>query len=64
MGRKKSNPAVVKELIDNLWNAKYSQTKFERLYNSLNSTDMDKVCRAINKMSKQAEKKLIKDCLW
>lgn len=64
MGRKKSNPSVVNELIENLFNTNYSQSKFEQLYNSLSSSDMDKVCRAINRMAKQAEKDLIKDCLW
>ena len=43
MPRKKNNPSLVKELIDNLWNENYSQEKFEENYNSLNSDDMWKV---------------------
>ena len=64
MGRKKSNPELVKELIDNLWNINYSQEEFEEKYSSLNSSDMSKVSAAIGRMDKQAEKELLKDCLW
>ena len=35
MPRKKNNPGLVKELIDNLWNENYSQEEFEEKYNSL-----------------------------
>ena len=57
MPRKKSNPSLVKELIDNLWNENYSQEKFEENYNSLNSDDMWKVAKEIDKM----EEKLLND---
>ena len=55
--RKKNNPSLVKELIDNLWNENYSQEKFEENYNSLNSDDMWKVAKEIDKM----EEKLLND---
>lgn len=57
MPRKKNNPSLVKELIDNLWNENYSQEKFEENYNSLNSDDMWKVAKEIDKM----EEKLLND---
>ena len=57
MPRKKNNPSLVKELIDNLWNENYSQGKFEENYNSLNSDDMWKVAKEIDKM----EEKLLND---
>ena len=50
MPRKKNNPGLVKELIDNLWNENYSQEEFEEKYNSLNSNDMWKVAKEIDKM--------------
>lgn len=53
MPRKKNNPSLVKELIDNLWNENYSQEKFEENYNSLNSDDMWKVAKEIDKMEEQ-----------
>ncbi len=53
MPRKKNNPGLVKELIDNLWNENYSQEEFEEKYNSLNSNDMWKVAKEIDKMEEQ-----------
>lgn len=53
MPRKKNNPSLVKELIDNLWNENYSQEKFEENYNSLNSDDMWKVAKEIDKMEEK-----------
>ena len=53
MPRKKNNPSLVKELIDNLWNENYSQEKFEENYNSLNSDDMWKVAKEIDKMQEK-----------
>ena len=53
MPRKKNNPSLVKELIDNLWNENYSQGKFEENYNSLNSDDMWKVAKEIDKMEEK-----------
>ena len=53
MPRRKSNPNLVKELIDNLWNENYSQEKFEKNYNSLNSDDMWKVAKEIDKMEEK-----------
>ena len=53
MPRKKNNPILVKELIDNLWNPDYSQEKFEKNYYSLNSDDMYKVSQEIDKMEEQ-----------
>lgn len=50
MPRKKNNPGLVKKLIDNLWNENYSQEEFEEKYNSLNSNDMWKVAKEIDKM--------------
>ena len=43
----------MKELIDNLWNENYSQEEFEEKYNSLNSDDMWKVAKEIDKMGEQ-----------
>ena len=53
MPKKKNNPSLVKELIDNLWNENYSQEKFEENYNSLNSDDMWKVAKEIDKMEEK-----------
>ena len=53
MPRKKNNPSLVKELIDNLWIENYSQEKFEENYNSLNSDDMWKVAKEIDKMEEK-----------
>ena len=62
MARKMDNPELVQELLDGLWTMK--QWEFEMKYNSLSDRDMDIVCSAINRMSKQAEKELTKNCLW
>ncbi len=53
MPRKKNNPSLVRELIANLWNENYSQEEFEEKYNSLNSDDMWKVAKEIDKMEEQ-----------
>lgn len=64
MGRTKSNPELVNELISNLWNVNYDQDEFERKYNSLNSSDMSKVAAAINRMEKEAARKDMLSSLW
>ena len=48
MGRRKSNPDLVQELIDGRWTM--DQDEFEEKYNSLSSSDMYKVSAAINGM--------------
>ena len=62
MARKMDNPTLVNELIDGLWTM--NQIEFERKYSMLSDRDMDIVCAAINKMEKQSEKELLKNCLW
>ena len=64
MGRRKNNPELVEELIDNLWNEKYSQDKFERNYNSLSSSDQAEVSAAIGRMEKQIEHRDMIETLW
>ena len=64
MGRRRNNPELVEELIDNLWNQNYSQEEFERKYNSLSSGDMSEVSAAIGRMEKQMERKIEEGCLW
>lgn len=48
MGRKKNNPELVEELIENKWNFDYPD--WEEKYNSLSSSDMAKVGAAIDSM--------------
>lgn len=64
MGKKLDNPELVNELIDNLWNQRYSQTEFERKYNSLSDQDMAEVSRAIGRMEKEMERRDMIDSLW
>ena len=64
MGRRKNNPELVAELIDNLWNENYSQEEFERKYYSLSSSDMSEVSDAIGRMEKQMERKIESESLW
>lgn len=59
MARKMDNPELVNELINNLWNTKYSQAKFEKKYAALSKRDMSIVSDAIGKMDKQSEMKLV-----
>lgn len=49
MGRRKNNPALVKELIDGL--KTMDDDEFEVKYNSLSSTDMSRVGMAIDHMN-------------
>lgn len=64
MGKKLDNPELVNELIDNLWNRRYSQSEFERKYNSLSDRDMAEVSRAIGRMEKEMERRDMIDSLW
>lgn len=48
MGRRKNNPDLVQELIDERWTM--DQDEFEEKYYSLSSSDMSKVGEAINDM--------------
>ena len=48
MGRRKNNPALVEELIDNLW--EMQQDEFEDKYYSLSSSDRYQVDEAIDGM--------------
>lgn len=48
MGRRKNNPVLVQELIDNLWNLEYEN--WDEKYYSLSSGDMSKVSNAVNYM--------------
>lgn len=64
MGKKLDNPELVNELIDNLWNQRYSQTEFERKYNSLSDRDMAEVSRAIGRMEKEMDRRDMIDSLW
>lgn len=64
MGKKLDNPELVNELIDNLWNQRYSQSEFERKYNSLSDRDMTEVSRAIGRMEKEMERRDMIDSLW
>lgn len=64
MGRRKNNPALVEELIDNLWNDKYSQSKFEKNYNSLSSSDQSEVSAAIYHMEKDWERRDAIENAW
>lgn len=48
MGRRKNNPDLVQELIDERWTM--DQDEFEEKYYSLSSSDMSKVSEAINGM--------------
>ena len=62
MARKMDNPELVQELLDGLWTM--PQWEFEMKYAQLSKRDMSIVASAINKMDKQMEKELLKDCLW
>ncbi len=62
MGRKRSNPELVNELINGRWTM--DQEEFEMKYNSLSNSDMDKVCAAINRMGKESEQNDLLTCLW
>jgi hypothetical protein len=64
MGKKIDNPELVNELINNLWNQRYSQSEFERKYNSLSDRDMAEVSRAIGRMEKEMERRDMIDSLW
>lgn len=64
MGKKLDNPQLVNELINNLWNQRYSQSEFERKYNSLSDRDMAEVSKAIGRMEKEMDKRDIVDSLW
>lgn len=48
MGRRKNNPDLVQELIDERWTM--DQDEFEEKYYSLSSSDRSKVSEAINGM--------------
>lgn len=51
MGRRKNDPELVEELIENRWNADYED--WDEKYNSLSSSDMSKVADAVNGMEKE-----------
>ena len=51
MGRKKNNPDLVQELIDERWSM--DQDEFEEKYSSLNSDDMAEVSAAIYGMEEE-----------
>ena len=52
-----NNPALVKELIDGIWTM--DQSEFERKYETLSPSDMNKVSRAMDKAFKENERNFV-----
>lgn len=51
MGRRRNNPELVEELIDNLWTLDHDG--WDAKYESLSSSDKHKVAGAVNDMEKE-----------
>lgn len=51
MGRRRNNPELVEELIDNLWTLDHDD--WDAKYESLNGSDKHKVAGAVNDMEKE-----------
>lgn len=51
MGRRRNNPELVEELIDNLWTLDHDD--WDAKYESLSGSDKHKVAGAVNDMEKE-----------
>lgn len=51
MGRRRNNPELVEELIDNLWTRDHDD--WDAKYESLSGSDKHKVAGAVNDMEKE-----------
>ncbi len=51
MGRRRNNPELVEELIDNLWTLDHDD--WDAKYESLSSSDKHEVAGAVNDMEKE-----------
>lgn len=51
MGRRRNNPELVEELIDNLWTLDHDD--WDTKYESLSGSDKHKVAGAVNDMEKE-----------
>ena len=52
MGRRRNNPQLVEELIDQIWTM--DQDEFEKKYNSLSSSDKSEVAYVIDQMEEES----------